>query len=94
MREPECCTYYLHDTREKPVTGVAMALILWKRRERLRMIEQRARETADPMERLRYVRGQMDGMAPPEKFQRPSSRKLAALIAAALGAALLLWRIS
>ena len=32
------------------------ARFLWKQRESLRRIEKRARETADPVERLRYVR--------------------------------------
>jgi hypothetical protein len=30
--------------------------ILWRRQASLRRIEKRARETADPVERLRYVR--------------------------------------
>ena len=66
------------------------ARILWRRKASLRRIEKRASETADPVERLRYVRNQM-------QFRwwlvRPAGR-IAAMIAAAAGAALLLvWRI-
>ena len=48
------------------------------------------RETADPVERLRYVRNQMEFRWWPV---RPV-RRIAAMIAAAVGAALLVWRMS
>ena len=66
------------------------ARILWRRQASLRRIDKRARETADPVERLRYVRNQMQFRWWPV---RPA-RRIAAMIAAVAGAALLLvWRI-
>jgi hypothetical protein len=65
----------------------------WKQRQRLRSIEQQARRTADPLERLRYVRNQMDSCEPLEEFRWGPLAKIAAVIAAAIGTALLVWRI-
>jgi hypothetical protein len=62
------------------------ARFLWKQRKSLRRIDKRARETADPVERLRYVRSQMECRWGPK-------RRIAAVIAAAIGVALLVWRI-
>ena len=65
---------------------------LWRQLESLRWIEKRAREIADPVERLRYVRDRMDSREPPEESRwRPV--RIAAAIAAAIGTALLVWRI-
>ncbi len=69
------------------------ARFVWKQRESLRSIEKRARETLDPLERLRYVRDRMDSREPPEEFRRWPVRRIATMVAAALGAALLVWRI-
>ncbi len=73
------------------------ARFLWKQRKKLRNIERRARATADPLDRLRFVRSQMDSQDLPAVGRRwPVSRiagVTAAVIAAAIGAALLLWRI-
>ena len=69
------------------------ARFLWKQRKSVRGIEKRARETADPVERLRYVRNQMDSREPPEEFRWWPVRRIAAVISAAIGAALLVWRI-
>ncbi len=63
----------------------------WKQRQRLRSIEQQARRTADPLERLRYVRNEMD--SPLEEFRWGPLAKIVAVIAAAIGTALLVWRI-
>jgi hypothetical protein len=69
------------------------ARFVWKKRESLRSIEKRARETLDPVERLRFVRDRMDSREPSEKFRRWPVRSIATVVAAALGAALLVWRI-
>lgn len=66
---------------------------LWKQPESLRWIERRARATADPVERLRYVRDRMDSREPPEESRWRPVRKIAAAIAAAIGTALLVWQI-
>jgi hypothetical protein len=70
-----------------------MARIHSERRKRLRNINQRARETADPVEKLRFVRSQMDAIKPLEEFHGRSLTWIAAVLAAALAAALLLWRL-
>ena len=62
-------------------------------RESLRRIERRARETGDPLERLRYVRNQMDSSEMDPEFQWWPAIKIAAVVAAAIGAALLVWQI-
>jgi hypothetical protein len=67
------------------------ARILMKR-ESLRTIEKRARETPDPVERLRYVRNQMISRTPDSVWWRPV-RRIAAAIVVALAAVLLVWRI-
>ena len=69
------------------------ARILWKQRESVRSIEKRARQKADPVERLRYVRKKMNSWDPPEEFRWWRVRRIAAMISAAIGAALLVWRI-
>ena len=69
------------------------ARFLWKQRGSLRGIEKRARETADPVERLRYVRNQMDSREALEGIRWQPVRRIAAAMAAAIGAALLFWRI-
>ena len=56
------------------------ARILWRRRASLRRIDKRARETADPVERLRYVRNQMEFRWWPVR----STKRIAAMIAAAV----------
>jgi len=68
------------------------ARIVWKRRQSVRRIEKRARQTADPLERLRYVRNQMDPREPPDPFRWPV-RRIVPWISAAIGVALLVWRI-
>jgi hypothetical protein len=69
------------------------ARFVWKRRESLRSIEKRARKTQDPVERLRYVRGRMDSRELPVGLRRWPVRRIATMVAAAVGAALLVWRI-
>lgn len=69
------------------------ARFVWKQKESLRSIEKRARETLDPVERLRYVRDRMDSREPLGEFRRWPVRTIATMAAAALGAALLVWRI-
>ena len=69
------------------------ARILWKERKSVRKIEKRARQRADPVERLRYVRNQMDLREPPQEFRWWPVRRIAAMVSAAIGAALLVWRI-
>jgi hypothetical protein len=69
------------------------ARIVWKQQENLRGIEKRARETADPVERLRYVRKEMDSRELPEESRWRPVRRIAAAIAVAIGTALLVWRI-
>ena len=66
--------------------------IVWKQRESLRSIEKQARRTLDPLDRLRYVRDRMDSMDLAEFRQWPV-RRIATMVAAALGAALLVWPI-
>jgi hypothetical protein len=67
--------------------------IVWEQRASVRSIEKRARQTTDPLERLRYVRNQMDSWEPPEECRWWPVRRIAAAISAAIGAALLVWRI-
>ena len=85
-------TYYLSATAKKCSPGMT-ARFVWKQRESLRNIEKRAREKLDPVERLRYVRDRMDSWEPPEEFRRWPVGRIATMVAAALGAALLVWRI-
>ena len=54
----------------------------WKRQQ-LRGIEKGARDVADPLERLRYVRDQMDLEVPPREFGGWPLRKVAAIVTAA-----------
>jgi NaMN:DMB phosphoribosyltransferase len=70
------------------------ARIRWKQRETVRKIEKRARQTTDPVERLRYVRKVMGARDPFEVLRRWPAKKIAAVVSAAIGAALLVWRIS
>ena len=70
-----------------------MARIVWKPRKTVRKIEKRARQTADPLERLRYVRNQMDSKELSDLFRWWPVRSIAALISAAIVLALLVWRI-
>jgi hypothetical protein len=69
------------------------ARIVWKQRNSVRGIEKRARQTADPLERLRYVRSQMDSRELPDPFRWWPVRRIAAWISAVIGVALLVWRI-
>ena len=69
------------------------ARIVWIPRKTVRKIEKRARQTADPLERLRYVRSQMDSTELRDLFRRWPVRRIAAWISAAIAAALLVWRI-
>lgn len=70
-----------------------MARIVWKPRKTVRKIEKRARQTADPLERLRYVRNQMDSRELSDLFRWRPVRRIAAWISAAIAVALLVWRI-
>ena len=70
-----------------------MARIVWKPRKTVRRIEKRARQTVDPLERLRYVRNQMDSRELPGLFRWWPVRRIAAWISAAIAVALLVWRI-
>jgi hypothetical protein len=85
-------TYYLSATAKECSPGMT-ARFVWKQRESLRSIEKRARQTLDPLERLRYVRDRMDSRELPERFRMWPIRRIATMAAAALGAALLIWRI-
>ena len=69
------------------------ARIVWKLRKSVRKIEKQARQTADPVERLRYVRNQMDSRELPDPFRWWPVRRIAAWISAAIAVALLVWRI-
>jgi hypothetical protein len=69
------------------------ARIVWKRRQSVRGIEKRARRTADPLERLRYVRNQMDSWELPDAFRWWPVRRIVAWISVAIVVALLVWRI-
>jgi hypothetical protein len=57
----------------------------WKRR-RLRGIEKGARDVADPLERLRYVRDQMELEVPPRECGGWRLKTVAAMVEAATGA--------
>ena len=70
-----------------------MARIVWIPRKTVRRIEKRARQTADPLERLRYVRNQMDSKELFDLFRWWPVRRIAAWISAAIVVALLVWRI-
>ena len=70
-----------------------MARIVWKPRKTVRKIEKRARQTADPLERLRYVRNQMDSKELFDLSRWWPVRRIAAWISAAIVVALLVWRI-
>ena len=70
-----------------------MARIVWIPRKTVRKIEKRARQTADPLERLRYVRNQMDSKELFDLFRWWPVRRIAAWISAAIVVALLVWRI-
>ena len=69
------------------------ARILWRPQVSGRKIEKLARQTADPVERLRYVRKQMDSREPREAYRWWPAGRIAAVVSAAIGAALLVWRI-
>jgi hypothetical protein len=82
----ERSTYYLG--------VIAMtARIIWKPRENVRKIEKRARQTIDPVERLRYVRKKMDAIDLSEAFRWRPAGRIAAVVSAAIAAALLVWRM-
>jgi len=66
------------------------ARIVWKPRS-LRSIDRQARQTADPVDRLRYVRNQMEPKT--RRFERWTARRIAAILTAAIAVALLVWRI-
>ena len=66
---------------------------LSRRRLSLRRIERQAGQRLDKVEQLRYVRSQMDSMPALLEMRRRRARKIAAMIAAAIGTALLLWQI-
>lgn len=70
-----------------------MARIVWKPRKTVRKIEKRAQQTADALERLRYVRNQMDSKELSDLFRWWPVRRIAAWISAAIMVALLVWRI-
>ena len=70
-----------------------MARIVWIPRKTVRKIEKRARQTADPLERLRYVRNQMDSKELPDLFRWRPVRRIAAWISVVIVVALLVWRI-
>lgn len=65
-----------------------------KKRKILRRIDKQARQTGDPLERLRYVRNQMDSGEAKSPLGWWPARRIAAIVAAAIGLALLIWRIS
>jgi hypothetical protein len=69
------------------------ARITWKLRSSVRGIEKRARQTTDPLERLRYVRNQMDSREIPDPTQWRLIRRIAAWITAVIVVALLVWWI-
>ena len=70
-----------------------MARIVWKPRKTVRKIEKRAQQTADPLERLRYVRNQMDSRELSDLFRWWPVWRIAAWISAVIVVALLVWRI-
>ena len=70
-----------------------MARIVWKPWKTLRKIEKRACQTADPLERLRYVRNQMDSRELSALFRWRPVRRIAAWISVVIVVALLVWRI-
>jgi hypothetical protein len=65
-----------------------MARIVWRRRESVRKIEKRARQTADPLDRLRYVRERMESREPLDRFQWWPAWRIAAVTAAVIVAAI------
>ena len=69
------------------------ARIVWIPRKMVRRIDQRARQTADPVERLRYVRNLMDSTELPALLRWWPVRRIAAWIWAVAAAGLLVWRI-
>ena len=69
------------------------ARFLWRERKKLRNIERRARATADPLDRLRFVRRQMDSQELPAAGRQRPIGIIIGVIAVVVGAALLLWRI-
>ena len=60
----------------------------WRRRDHLSNIHRRAAETSDPLERLRFVRCQMDEWQCPERERRSLPLRILAAITAAIRAAL------
>jgi len=70
-----------------------MARIVWKPWKTVRKIEKRACQTADPLERLRYVRNQMDSKELSDLFRWRPVRRIAAWISVVIVVALLVWRI-
>jgi hypothetical protein len=70
-----------------------MARIVWKPRMTVRKIEKRAQQTADPLERLRYVRNQMDSRELSDLFRWWPVWRIAAWISAVIVVALLVWRM-
>ena len=70
-----------------------MARIVWKPWKTVRKIEKRACQTADPLERLRYVRNQMDSRELSDLFRWRPVRRIAAWISVVIVVALLVWRI-
>ena len=71
------------------------ARISWKPDKSFHSIDEQARRTQDPVERLRYVRSQLDSGKLPELVPWLPVRilRIAVMTAAASGAALLIWRI-
>ena len=69
------------------------ARIVWIPRRIVRRIDKRARQTADPLERLRYVRNLMDSRELPALLRWWPIRRIAAWIWPVIAAALLVWRI-
>ena len=59
----------------------------------MRRIGKLARETVDPLERLRYVRKQMDSRELPEAFRWRPVGMIAGVTAASIGVVFLVWLI-
>ena len=64
----------------------------WMPRARLRLIDEAARETVDPVERLRYVRSQMKSIELLEVLGRWPAGTIVVVIAGAIAAVFLVWQ--